>query len=87
MGNQQKIGCFLALATLITWMATLIAIITIFVACTFWTDRTLDCWCSYFAHHTVDIPTWLSFIVTVIGNGLTMFLNVISEVVRLAMGI
>lgn len=50
-----------------------------------WTDRTLDFWCTHFAHHPVNCPWWLSFIVTVVGNGVVLLANCVSEIVRLCM--
>lgn len=49
----------------------------------FWTDRTLDFWCTYWSNHTIDVPLWLSAITTIVGNGLMILLNIISEIVRL----
>ncbi len=51
-----------------------------------WTDRTLDFWCSYFSHHAVNIPMWLSVLVTFVSNGLMFLLNIISEIIRACMG-
>ena len=58
-------------------------IVTLLV--TFWTDRTLDFWCTYFAHHTINIPFWLSFMLTALFNVITIALNIISEIVRLCL--
>lgn len=61
--------------------------IAVIAVLTMWTDRTLDFWCSYVGNHTVDVPSWLSFLVLIIGNGVTLILNIISEIVRLITGI
>lgn len=52
---------------------------------TLWTDRTLDFWCTYCSGHQVNVPLWISFIATIIGNGVTIALNIISEIVRLCL--
>jgi len=49
-----------------------------------WTDRNLDFWVSHFKGEQTDIPYWLSFIVTMIGNGVILLANVVAEVARFA---
>lgn len=51
---------------------------------TLWTGRTLDFWLSYWQHAPVHIPFWLDFVATLALNELAVALNVISEIVRLA---
>lgn len=53
MKNNTLAGC---LITLIIWGF----IGLIFIGLTLWTDRTLDFWCSYFSHHSINVPIWLS---------------------------
>lgn len=55
------------------------------VIMTLWTDRTLDYWCTQWSGHAVNIPIWLSFLVTFIGNGVTFIINIISEIIRLCL--
>jgi len=50
-----------------------------------WTDRTLDFWCSYFAHHTVDIPLWASWLVSFVLSAAIIAVNLISEIIRFCM--
>lgn len=64
-----------------------IPIIVLMVGLTMWTDRTLDFWCTYFTHHVVNVPMWLSFLVNCLLNGFIWVLNVVSEIARLCMGI
>lgn len=52
-----------------------------------WTDRTLDFWCTYFSHHAVNVPMWMSCLITFIGNGVIFLLNLISEIARLCVGV
>jgi hypothetical protein len=47
-----------------------------------WTDRNLDFWLTQFKDKSVDVPYWLSLVVTIIGNAVIVFANVIGEVCR-----
>ena len=79
METKQKIGCgFTILISLL--------VLGVFIGLTLWTDRTLDFWCTYFAHHFVNIPMWLSALVTLLMNGICLVLNVITEIIRLIIG-
>ena len=49
-----------------------------------WTDRTLDFWLTFIKHSSVDVPMWLSVIATIVFNGGMLAINIISEIVRLA---
>lgn len=60
-----------------------ILVALLLIPLTMWTDRTLDFWCTQWSGHFVNIPTWLSFLVTIIGNGIMFVLNIVSEIVRL----
>ena len=51
-----------------------------------WTDRTIDFWCSYYFGHDVDIPFIWSFLLTLFGNGLVLIGNIISEIARVCVG-
>jgi len=62
-------------------MTIVMAIVTAF---TFWTDRNLDFWISHFKGEEVDVPFWLSFVVTIVGNGIIFFANVVAEIARFA---
>lgn len=77
---NNKAGC-LSVIIFFLFIAIILAVLTM------WTDRTFDFWCSYIGNHTVDVPYWLSFLASLIGNGLTLMLNIISEIARLIMGV
>jgi hypothetical protein len=49
----------------------------------FWTDRNLDFWLSYFKGQPVDCDWWLSFLIAIFGPA-TLFLNLLGEACRLA---
>lgn len=80
MNKGTNIGC----GVVITLFLIVVAIICVLTS---WADRTLDFWCTYWAHHTVNVPIWLSFLATIIGNAIMFILNIISEIARLVMGI
>lgn len=64
--NLNFMGCGCLMAILFSW----------------WTDRTLDFWCSYIAGHIVNIPFILSFLFNLFFSGVAMPLNIISEIAR-----
>lgn len=51
-----------------------------------WTDRTLDYWCTYFSGHDVNIPFIFSFIINLFFSGIAMLANLVSEIVRICIG-
>ena len=50
----------------------------------FWTDRNLDFWVSQIKGEEVNIPYWLSFIITFICNGFIIVANLLAELARFA---
>lgn len=58
-------------------------IIGMIVAISFWTDRTLDFWFTYFKGEPIDVPYWLSLVTTVLLNGIILAVNILSELARL----
>ena len=85
--NKSFIG-FGLLSSLGTLFFTILAILVVLIVpISLWTDRTLDFWCTYFSHHVVNVPIWMSCLVTFIGNGIIFLLNLISEIARLCVGI
>lgn len=51
-----------------------------------WTDRTLDFWCTYFTGNEVNVPFVFSMLATLFGGYLATLGNVVSEIIRLCMG-
>ena len=47
-----------------------------------WTDRNLDFWMSHFKGTAVNVPYWLSLVVTIIGNAVILAANVLGEICR-----
>ena len=58
---------------------------TLCILLTLWTDRTLDFWMTYAKGAPVDVPFWLSFIMTIILNGAMMLVNILTELFRLVL--
>ena len=48
-----------------------------------WTDRNLEFWLSHIKHKAVDVPDWLSFLLTLVLNAIALALNIIFEIARL----
>lgn len=48
----------------------------------FWTDRNLDFWFSYFKGHPIDVPYWMSFLVSVVFNVIIVGFNIIAELAK-----
>ena len=74
-------GYTLIEVTIVVFMVCIIPLIIL--GATIWTDRSMDYLLTMIKGHPVNCPYWLSFLVTVIGNGATLLFNVIMEVVRL----
>jgi hypothetical protein len=70
---------------LVGWVLAMAILVGIFVALTFWTDRTLDFWLSYFKEMPIDVPWYLSALATLVSNGLSIPVNVVSEIARLCL--
>lgn len=59
-------------------------LMALIVPVTMWTDRSLDFWFTYFKGEEVNIPWYLSLLVTVVFNGFILLANLISELFRFA---
>lgn len=68
----STITVLLIFYTAIVWLVSL------------WTDRNLDFWVSQIKGEVVDVPMWLSFIVTFIGNGFIIAANILAEIAKFA---
>lgn len=64
----------------VTFAVIVLAIIPIYAL---WTDRTLDFWCTRLSTHAVNVPYWLSLLVSIILNSASLVGNIISEITRL----
>lgn len=59
-------------------------IVLVVILLSMWTDRSLEFWFAYF-NHQVDIPLWMSAIVTIVTNGLSVVFNILTEIFRLVL--
>ena len=48
-----------------------------------WTDSNLDWLVSKISGQPKDVPTWISTLVTFIGNGFALIFNIIIEILKL----
>lgn len=69
--KQGYVTLILLLWVLLAWVLTA------------WTDRNLEFWLGYVKGQHVDVPNWLSFLLTLVLNGVCIALNIISEIARL----
>lgn len=58
-------------------------ILGIIYALSLWTDRNLEYWLSMAKGVPVDVPQWISFLLTLVLNGVILLLNIIGELLRL----
>lgn len=59
------------------------SIIPVLSLLSFWTDRTLDFWVSYFKGINVNVPFWISILSSIFFNVISLGVNIISEIMRL----
>lgn len=48
-----------------------------------WTDSNLEFWLSYFKGEAINVPMWLSVLITIILNGVIVVANIVSELLQL----
>lgn len=76
---------------LATGVSTIIAIIALLVvvgvvwAMSYWTDSNIEWLILTFADKVVDVPFWLSVILTLILNAVALVFNVIVEILKYVM--
>lgn len=77
MSNKtSNVGCVGCIAYIFGWAIVMVPL-------SFWTDRNLDFWLTYFKGETVDCPLWLSFVTSIL-SPIAVFLNLVGEIARLA---
>lgn len=62
-----------------------VIIISVVAAMSFWTDGNIEWLISTFANRTVDVPLWLSVILTLLLNALVLVFNIIVEILKYTM--
>lgn len=63
-------------------MKQLALIFGCFALLAMWTDRSLEFICFYAKGYEVEIPYWISFIITIFLNGIIIIFNIIVEILR-----
>lgn len=69
-------------ATLIYLITTIVLALLLFIPIAYWTDSNLDFWISFLKKSTVNIPFWMSYIVTVFCNGFIIPINIILSLLK-----
>lgn len=62
-------------------LAFLVIFAIIYVPIVLWTDRNLDFWVSHFKGEVVDVPIWMSMILSLFEP--IVFLDILGELARL----
>ena len=47
-----------------------------------WTNSNMDFWISHFKGHAVHVSYFLALILTVVGNGVILFANVVAQIAQ-----
>ena len=68
----------------IQFMFIILIYLILFIPVAFWTDSNLDFWLSYIKKTSIDIPFYVSYIVSVILNGIILAINIILSLLRYA---
>ena len=58
-------------------------IIVFFIYCG-WTDNCLEYAMQSFFHKTINIPYWMSFIISLVGNAFILVFNIVIEMLKMA---
>jgi len=66
----------------ITGFFLCIGLLLLFLVYFSWTDSNLDYIFTLLRHHPVNIPLWLSVIISIVGNGITLIFNIIVEIMK-----
>lgn len=68
---------------IVTFSALILTITALIASLALWTERTLEFWLSHFKGDLVDVPYWLSLLLTLVLNGVILAVNIFSEILRL----
>ena len=49
-----------------------------------WTDRNLDFWLTNLKGHAVNVPYWLSLVLSIVLSFVALVLNIVAEIARFA---
>ena len=79
MNNQKG---YTTMEIMLVFVAIVIVPLIIW-AISLWTDRNLDFWLTFFKGSVVDVPMWMSVVITFVLNGVVVALNIVGELLRL----
>lgn len=51
-----------------------------------WTDRNLDYWMSIWRGREIDVPFWMSVVLSAVLNAIMLLLNIVGEIARYCNG-
>jgi len=57
----------------------------ILYAISLWTESNLEFWLSKYKGEPVDVPFWMALVISLVLNGLTIPINIVSEIISLAL--
>lgn len=60
------------------------ALIIIFFMYCSWTDNCLEYAIQLISHKTINVPCWMSFIISLAGNAFTLVFNIVIELLKMA---
>ena len=81
MLNQEK-GFTLVELLIVIGIIALLAIIPLLAL---WTDGNIEWWITYFKNETINIPYWISLVITIVFNVVAMAFNLITEICKLVL--
>jgi hypothetical protein len=60
-------------------------VFNLLVALSLWTERNLEFWLSRYKGSEVDLPFWMSAVLSVVLSVIVVAANIVSEILRMAM--
>lgn len=76
---MKGFGGFLFFIVITVVIAVLVCVISL------WTQTNLNFWLSYLKGTSVHVPYWLAFLITIVGNGVILVVNIIAEIAKFAL--
>lgn len=76
MNNNDSTGCVIVSALLLIALVPLYYFIS-------WTDGNLEYAVSYLKGRDIEIPFWISAVVSIIGSAVVFVFNIVCEIIKL----
>jgi len=61
----------------------ILCIMALFPVLVMWTDGNLEWWILFFKEESINIPWWISTIITIVFNGVAVAFNIITELCKM----